>query len=501
MKKMIACSVAFFAIMSFAGVHPALKSAIDNNEIGKAEILVKKMNIADIYCPATLSWKDAKKVYGDYFINNPSKLSELCDPEFVAAYNEIACSSKDEVNLCLEQLHKTPVSAWAPLLQKIKKSGINKTPKNVKNPFASPFHHLFGLLNSKIEKPFAFGDNEKDLLNEYKGVTGSESEFESVKTSMDNLTKSFSTDGDVPDYMILRACRLYPNIDMQYQKDIGYELFSCANTMDKYNVSCDASTEGLTLDVPTTLYDKDTTHYVCKSGSWNPLSEEDVKFGLCTEENQNARRSDASGYYVCSNGLWKNVSEIEFATFDKVCDAQSEDKLIQNMKINTGFICKYGTWRYVMFDANKKMVKSQKMGKYVWNVEHVDVNVPGSFCPVNNPAFCVKSGRLYSYEAATKVCPEGWKLPSENEWKDLNAYMVHRKKTTNKSAVFGKYPSQIRNASGADQESPAKAYFWSEATGNYRNVEALTQGNGIETYQRNSVQEPGWAFNVRCVKK
>lgn len=33
-------------------------------------------------------------------------------------------------------------------------------------------------------------------------------------------------------------------------------------------------------------------------------------------------------------------------------------------------------------------------------------------------------GKLYTWEAAKQVCPEGWHLPSDNEWDELESYLI-----------------------------------------------------------------------------
>ena len=115
----------FASSFCLAGVHSGLKEAIDNNDIKKAETLVKKMGVSDIYCPATLSWTDAQKIYGNYFIENPKKMGTKCDAEFVAAYDKIACTSKNEIPLCMERMRAVPVSEWQVYLDRIQKNKLH----------------------------------------------------------------------------------------------------------------------------------------------------------------------------------------------------------------------------------------------------------------------------------------------------------------------------------------------------------------------------------------
>jgi uncharacterized protein (TIGR02145 family) len=51
--------------------------------------------------------------------------------------------------------------------------------------------------------------------------------------------------------------------------------------------------------------------------------------------------------------------------------------------------------------------------------ENLNCEVEGSKCYKNDPANCTKWGRLYDYSTAKVVCPIGWHLPSDGEWKTL----------------------------------------------------------------------------------
>jgi len=68
---------------------------------------------------------------------------------------------------------------------------------------------------------------------------------------------------------------------------------------------------------------------------------------------------------------------------------------------------------------NGKAYKTVKLDKQTWMAENLNYAVEGSVCPDNDDDNCKKFGRLYDKETAMKVCPSGWHLPSEKEWKAL----------------------------------------------------------------------------------
>ncbi len=59
------------------------------------------------------------------------------------------------------------------------------------------------------------------------------------------------------------------------------------------------------------------------------------------------------------------------------------------------------------------------IGNQIWMAENIAYETEKSSCYDGVPANGKEYGRLYTWEAAKTVCPDGWHLPTEAEWNTL----------------------------------------------------------------------------------
>jgi uncharacterized protein (TIGR02145 family) len=62
-----------------------------------------------------------------------------------------------------------------------------------------------------------------------------------------------------------------------------------------------------------------------------------------------------------------------------------------------------------------------------WTVENLNVDTAGSYCYGDAPENCRRYGRLYTWESAPRAClslGQGWRLPTDDEWRQWAAFSV-----------------------------------------------------------------------------
>jgi len=141
---------------------------------------------------------------------------------------------------------------------------------------------------------------------------------------------------------------------------------------------------------------------------------------------------------------------------------------------------------------NNQTYKTATFGGKTWMVQNLNVKVQGSSCYGNKQANCPKYGSLYTWDQAQEVCPEGWRLPTSDEWESSIA-------SGNTGSYFSKALGGFKNAKGKFELVGVRADFWT----------ASSEGEkGVYWYWSNKSKEFGQSsfakkaqMSVRCIKE
>lgn len=63
--------------------------------------------------------------------------------------------------------------------------------------------------------------------------------------------------------------------------------------------------------------------------------------------------------------------------------------------------------------------KTIKLNNQVWMAENLSLLVKGSWFYDDNAQYGARFGRLYTWQAAMEACPEGWRLPTLDDWNQM----------------------------------------------------------------------------------
>ena len=178
-----------------------------------------------------------------------------------------------------------------------------------------------------------------------------------------------------------------------------------------------------------------------------------------------------------------------------------------------------------VYDATAKTLKDLRdgqtyktvvIGEQTWMAENLNYETENSYCYDDDPSNCSKYGRLYTWAAAKTVCPEGWHLPSYDEWNTLftavggistagaklksqTGWAAYDGITNEDSFGFSALPAGCKYSLGDYDYEGSQAYFWSSSEdGSDYAYNMLLDYYGDNVRLLNTSKSLG--FSVRCLK-
>jgi uncharacterized protein (TIGR02145 family) len=160
-----------------------------------------------------------------------------------------------------------------------------------------------------------------------------------------------------------------------------------------------------------------------------------------------------------------------------------------------------------------RVYKIVKIGNQVWMAENLNYDAPGSKFYDNDPKNGEKYGKLYDWETAKKACPQGWHLPSRDEWDALSGFVggedVAGKHLKAKSGWNdngnGMDTYGFAALTGGNGDSGGSCFY---GIGDYGAWWSASESNSYHAYYRSmDYDSADWddgdkssLFSVRCVK-
>lgn len=143
-----------------------------------------------------------------------------------------------------------------------------------------------------------------------------------------------------------------------------------------------------------------------------------------------------------------------------------------------------------------RLYHSQKVGYTEWMVENLNYKAPGSYCYDNDEKNCETLGRLYTWNSAADACPDGWTLPSEEDWKtllDSSGSWMNLRKLGIELPLAGD-----RRSDGIYHYNGSSAFYWT-ATESGQNAVRFKFEKGVAGVNRSDMaRAPG--YSVKCIR-
>jgi uncharacterized protein (TIGR02145 family) len=145
-----------------------------------------------------------------------------------------------------------------------------------------------------------------------------------------------------------------------------------------------------------------------------------------------------------------------------------------------------------------------QIGNQIWMEENLSFESYDSWCYDEKKSNCSRYGRLYTFESAQNACPDGWHLPSADEWSQMietfnkeregKALSLEEKKNCFNSNLGG-----WRSKSGNFYNSKEIGYYW---TSDIKSVDFAWYYyvNILSDQFHKNYHNIHMAFSVRCVK-
>ncbi len=152
-----------------------------------------------------------------------------------------------------------------------------------------------------------------------------------------------------------------------------------------------------------------------------------------------------------------------------------------------------------------KVYKTTIIGWQIWMAENLNFHTNDSWCYYNKAENCEQYGRLYNWYTANRVCPDGWHLPTDDDWtmlienlggKRVAAAKLKQGGSTDFNILMGGYLNHINKAY---LNINIYSYFWTSTSSN--NTQSWIRYVNISSSKiMRDKDDKLYGYSVRCIK-
>jgi uncharacterized protein (TIGR02145 family) len=150
-----------------------------------------------------------------------------------------------------------------------------------------------------------------------------------------------------------------------------------------------------------------------------------------------------------------------------------------------------------------------------WSTANLNVDVSSSYCYDDLESNCRRYGRMYTWEAAQRVCESlgnGWRLPTDDEWRQM---AKHYGGVSNDSADKGRAAFTALMSGGTSgfnavlggnrsdgqyARLEAHGFYWTASDNDSTSAPYYNFGKNGQALHRQPQGEKRMAISVRCVR-
>lgn len=205
--------------------------------------------------------------------------------------------------------------------------------------------------------------------------------------------------------------------------------------------------------------------YVFGAANWRVADDVEKVLGGCVTAIQDSVGKVGNSYYICNHNptKWNVATVLQYDTYKQIC-SEFGQIVHGNVNADYAYFCYGDEWK--RFYGNENIVygklldkrdgqiyRTVKIGEQTWMAENLNysdsTNYPsmlgGNWCYNNDNDSCEKYGRFYNWSAAVDsiywvskgkkyerygfldmptnvqgICPDGWMMPSSEQWNKLS---------------------------------------------------------------------------------